>query len=152
MKKLYIITLVVSMTPMSLLLCKEYKHVKTLNNRISRNCHGVRRALFSKGELEVACDYLEEMLELKDKIGNSQEPNSMGEAIFTGGYIDAVFEILQTKAAIRIILADETDAIKYKEYDELTNLAHKLKDNYSAREEAERQKAEKEKEDLKNRF
>jgi len=133
------------------LFSKTYKYLKKLNNHISQNCQQVRRAFVFRGELECQCDFLEAVLEDKDTV-NHDHPQTYGEGYFTGANQRFVAEVILTKAAVRVILANETDEIKHKEYKELYELAGTLESNCSARQAAERQRIAKEKKDLKNRF
>jgi|SRR5579863_4093819 hypothetical protein len=151
MKKLCMIVLIILVTQGSLLLGKKFRYTKELNNEISQNCQRVWPALFFKSELENACDYVEKYLQSRDTTAQSN-PKSHSEAIATGAYVNWVCEELLLKSAIRKILTDEPDSVKWKNYNELNDFARQLKDGYINRKAAaEKQDAEK-REQAKNAF
>src|SRR6266404_6485253 len=140
MKILQSIILVVILSPISSL-SKNYYYTKELNNKTSRNCQNVRAALFYKGDMEQACDCIEKYLQTKATIDDSDnQPRTHAEAIMTGGYRMAALEIIVKKNAIRTILANESDDVKWEEYDQLINHARDLETKCKKEKTAEREK------------
>lgn len=94
---------------------KVYKHLPRLNNELSKNCSTVEPAWFFGDELERACDFLDNDLELY--------PNSGLAAYMYTTYCDREYAV---KKAIRVILANESVETKWANYDKVNEVAEKL--------------------------
>jgi len=140
MKKLYFSIFITLVTLTPFVQGKKYTYLPELNNQTSRNCANVRAALFKKGDLESMCDHLEERARFAAEEKRNEGP---------GGWISMFMgatDVLNTKAALRVILANEPDdEVKFKEYDEYVALIRKLEKEFNEKQENSAKKAAEEK-------
>ena len=111
---------------------------------IRQKCSSLRRGFFYKSKEEKGCNHIKDMLVAAS--GPTSE-NKFHSGVSVGGLFGEgarLANILILKEKIRDILPEESDAIKWKEYEEVTNTYSFLGEKVIAKEAEERTKRKEE--------